>query len=367
MPAQDFARAEQLGFEQCARAMQQLLRNAPPGWAFVLLVAWEPIGPRPLLIWLAAAAVLWLLCQLQLHRILARGAQRERDANALALAAVLDGASWGLCAWAVAGHSPVLDAWLIILMCGVGAISATAYLTHLRAYAWQLGAYWLPLAASTAWQGAPAWQLTAGSLLFYVLLFWLMRPVSARLIEGLRLQIDNERMAQQLRENLERKAHEAATDALTGLANRRSLDQLLDAWLQRPPTQEGLAVLMLDIDHFKAVNDRHGHGVGDATLKTFAERVRAQLRSSDQCARYGGEEFCVLLPGATHEKALEIAERLRAAVASQPLLSEPLVDNTVSVGLAWMAEGDDAATLLQRADAALYEAKRSGRNRVVAA
>lgn len=366
MPAQDLARAEQLGFEQCVRAMQQLLRNAPPGWAFVLLVAWEPVGPRPLLIWLAAAATLWVLCQLQLRRILARGAQRERDAKALALAAVLDGASWGLCAWAVAGRAPVLDAWLLILLCGVAAISATAFLTHLRAYAWQLAAYWLPLAASTAWQGAPAWQLAAGSLLFYALLFWLMRPVSERLIEGLRLQIDNERMAQQLRENLERKAHEAATDALTGLANRRSLDQLLDAWLLRPPTQQGLAVLMLDIDHFKSVNDRYGHAVGDATLKAFAERVRAQLRASDQCARYGGEEFAVLLPGASPEKALEVAERLRAAVAARPLVEQPRVDNTVSVGVAWVAAGDGAKELLQRADAALYEAKRGGRNRVVA-
>jgi len=124
---------------------------------------------------------------------------------------------------------------------------------------------------------------------------------------------------------------------------------------------------MLDIDHFKSVNDRYGHAVGDATLQAFAQRVREQLRSSDQCARYGGEEFAVLLPDATRDKALEIAERLRAAVASQPLLAEPRVDNTVSVGVAWMAEGDSAAELLRRADAALYEAKRSGRNRVVSA
>jgi diguanylate cyclase (GGDEF)-like protein len=366
MPAHDQARAEQLGFEQFARALQLLLRNAPPGWAFVVVIAWGQVPAAHLLSWLGVFAALWAFCFMTARRVLALGPQRPRDAPRLYLVAALDGTGWGLCAWAVAGYSPVLDAWLITLMCGVAAISATAYLTHMRAWGFQLAGYWLPLAACTLWRGAPAWQLAAGSLLFYALLYALMRPVAARLIEGLRLQLENERLALQLRENLERKEHEAATDALTGLSNRRSLDQLLDAWVGGPQAnRRSLALLMLDIDHFKGVNDRHGHAVGDATLKAFAERVRAQLRSDDRCARYGGEEFVVLLPGASQEKALEISERLRSAVAVTPLVAQPLIANTVSIGVAWMAEGDDAEALLKRADAALYQAKAGGRNRVV--
>jgi len=366
MPTHDQARAEQLGFEQFARALQQLLRNAPPGWALVVLIAWSQVPGVRLLTWLGAFGLIWGFCVLVVRQVLRRGPDLQRDAPRLCLVAALDGLGWGLCAWAVAGYSPVLDAWLITLMCGVAAISATAYLTHLRAWVFQLAAYWLVLAASTAWKGAPAWQLAAGMLLFYLLLFALMRPVSARLIDGLRLQLENEHMAVQLRENLQRKEHEAATDALTGLSNRRSLDQLLDAWVGGPrANRRSLALLMLDIDHFKSVNDRHGHAVGDATLKAFAERVRAQLRADDRCARYGGEEFVVLLPGASQEKAQEIAERLRAAVAAQPLVDTPRIANTVSIGVAWMAEGDDAEALLKRADAALYRAKEGGRNRVV--
>ena len=170
--------------------------------------------------------------------------------------------------------------------------------------------------------------LAAGSLLFYALLFWLMRPVSARLIEGLRLQIDNERMAQQLRENLERKAHEAATDALTGLANRRSLDQLLDAWLKRPPTQQGLAVLMLDIDHFKSVNDRHGHAVGDATLKAFAERVRADFVHGSILHRRGGDAYDISLSRAAYGQQVQASPVAVTALMASVAMVTPLILNT---------------------------------------
>ena len=123
-------------------------------------------------------------------------------------------------------------------------------------------------------------------------------------------------------------------------------------------------MLLLDIDHFKLVNDTHGHGAGDDTLRAFAQRVREHLRQGDTCARYGGEEFVVVLPGTTLVAALEVAERLRQGVADASLISVPLVRATVSIGAAQHLAGETVEQLLGRADAAVYAAKRGGRNQV---
>ncbi|MDN3920182.1 GGDEF domain-containing protein [Roseateles violae] len=156
---------------------------------------------------------------------------------------------------------------------------------------------------------------------------------------------------------------QAMTDGLTGLANRRALDEAMHrslAGAQRD--QQPFAVLMLDIDHFKAINDRFGHHQGDATLAAFAARLRAGLRAQDQCFRYGGEEFCVLLPQTGAADAALLAERLRAhlvlpASGEMPRLS-------ASLGIAVWQAGDSADALFGRADRALYRAKTLGRDRV---
>jgi len=164
----------------------------------------------------------------------------------------------------------------------------------------------------------------------------------------------------------------AATDALTGLLNRRSL---LD--LGRPAfaaaAQGGgpLSVMILDLDHFKHINDSRGHAAGDEVLRRMGQVLRQVLRRSDQVARWGGEEFVLLLPGASVEQALALAERQRAAVAEADLglgAEVPLPHATVSIGVASVQAGDaDLGALIARADRALYAAKAGGRNRVVAA
>jgi diguanylate cyclase (GGDEF)-like protein len=152
-------------------------------------------------------------------------------------------------------------------------------------------------------------------------------------------------------------------DPLTGLFNRRHLGELLAAELAMPDTGS-LAVLLLDLDHFKAVNDRYGHLTGDAVLRAAADRIASVTRSSDCLARWGGEEFAVLAPGIDREAALLLAERARTALADQPVQIEgAAIELTLSVGVAVVGPGIETPDrLLDAADEALYEAKRSGRN-----
>ncbi len=150
------------------------------------------------------------------------------------------------------------------------------------------------------------------------------------------------------------------TDPLTGLLNRRGLQQTLDSW-----QQQGLAfaLILLDVDHFKRVNDTHGHDLGDQVLVFLAQKMRECARSSDQLCRSGGEEFVILLPAAAVEEALQVAERLRQSVAAA--LSPTGEAITLSAGVAgWQVGREDARNLLRRADEALYRAKGEGRNRV---
>ncbi|GHJ44626.1 serine/threonine protein kinase [Catellatospora sp. TT07R-123] len=164
----------------------------------------------------------------------------------------------------------------------------------------------------------------------------------------------------------------STTDALTGLANRRRWEQrLADAWHHAGRTGTSLALAMVDIDHFKPYNDHYGHPAGDDCLQRVAAELTRNLRPADLVARYGGEEFAVLMPGLGIDRARQVGERLRGAVAA---LREPHVmagDGivTVSVGVASMVPGPgrDADDLLRLADVELYRAKRSGRNQVRAA
>lgn len=164
--------------------------------------------------------------------------------------------------------------------------------------------------------------------------------------------------------------HLSHHDALTGLLNRRAIEYLLDREAQRLHRfGEPFTILMVDIDHFKRINDRLGHAAGDAVLCAVSQALQAQAREVDRVARFGGEEFCVLLPHTLHEGALLAAERLRHAISQ---INIPWADETITVtistGLATANDSLEAlASLLRRADDALYQAKAEGRNKVVSA
>jgi diguanylate cyclase (GGDEF)-like protein len=163
----------------------------------------------------------------------------------------------------------------------------------------------------------------------------------------------------------------AMTDPLTGAYNRRSLFDIGEKELARAiRTGTAVSVVILDLDHFKRVNDTHGHVAGDAVLTRFVDVVRGCLRRGDLLTRYGGEEFCVLLPGEASTPASAVAERIRAAVEASVFVADGRsISVTTSAGVASLRPGatPDLSSLVSRADEALYVAKRDGRNRVVVA
>lgn len=158
-------------------------------------------------------------------------------------------------------------------------------------------------------------------------------------------------------------------DPLTGLLNRAAMQRQLEQRLsQAQGTGLPLCVAMIDADHFKQVNDAHGHGFGDMVLEELADRFEAALRPLDRVFRYGGEEFFMMLPGTNLPDAVRVVDRLRQTVAETTIAEDGVaVRQTVSAGVALAREADAAEDLIARADAALYEAKANGRNRVVAA
>lgn len=188
---------------------------------------------------------------------------------------------------------------------------------------------------------------------------------------GLQLQ-EASRKVESLERRLEDARKEAITDALTGLLNRRYFDDMLKNVTSKA-TNEGcdVALLLVDIDHFKAVNDNWGHQVGDQVLQLVSRTIRDQIRTADIAARYGGEEFAVLLPGTSLAVACEVGNRLRAAFEGRPIVvrgaKQVVGAITVSLGAASYEPGEPLAEWVRRTDAALYDAKATGRNRLVAA
>lgn len=281
---------------------------------------------------------------------------------------VLLGYAGLMAATAAAGVVPVLDAigravinpllvlggLLLIFSCTLAAWRGSRY-----ARFFLLG--WTPLLAITALGSLQHYRFARG---------WSWSDEAGLLAGALEALIFSLGLAD--RTLVRRRAHEQARkqadiDPLTGLYNRR-------AWNERLPRLEQqarlgsapLSLLFLDLDRFKELNDRHGHEAGDAMLRRLAQTMRAELREEDAIGRYGGEEFVVALPGLDAVRAARIAERIR--VRLQEHTDEALgVASTVSIGVATLDADEDVAHLLRRADRAMYDAKKSGRNRVVVA
>jgi two-component system, cell cycle response regulator len=200
---------------------------------------------------------------------------------------------------------------------------------------------------------------------------FLIRPIDKNeLLARARSQVRKRRYTERLRDNVQMSIEMAITDALTGLFNRRYMESHLGTLLEQAASRnKPLATLVLDIDFFKSINDTHGHDAGDDVLRDFALRIKRSIRGIDLACRYGGEEFVIVMPETDMAVAAMVAERLRRRIASEPFAiaqGTRTIPVTISIGIAALRGKDDnAASLLKRADQALYRAKRDGRNRVV--
>jgi diguanylate cyclase len=173
-----------------------------------------------------------------------------------------------------------------------------------------------------------------------------------------------------LQDSLEAIRTESLTDPLTSLGNRKYFDRALDAAVEHAQqNNEPLSLLMIDIDHFKSFNDNYGHLTGDQVLRLVSMSLKQTIKGQDITARYGGEEFAVVLPNTALRQALTVADHIRRAVMAKELkkksTGEILGRVTISVGVSMLKPDDDTDSLIERADACLYAAKRNGRNRVI--
>jgi two-component system cell cycle response regulator len=201
---------------------------------------------------------------------------------------------------------------------------------------------------------------------------YLTRPVDKNeLLARVRTQIRKKRYAERLRDNVQQSIEMAVTDALTGLYNRYYMESHLAALVEQAAARgKSLAVIMLDLDYFKSINDTFGHDAGDDVLRELATRMRKSIRGIDLACRYGGEEFVIVMPETDMAVATIVAERLRRRIAAEPFAIQQgarQIAATISIGIATLDGADDTvAKILKRADQALYRAKRDGRNRVAA-
>lgn len=243
----------------------------------------------------------------------------------------------------------------VFTRCAAFAFFAFAGLNLFEAYRMQLA--------------EPALALLQVCVLF-VLMVWL--SLFASYVQALRQRMRQRRFALQahqdtLRGMMRQLEDLVATDELTGLSNRRHFLRLASRELDSlaPNRQHGLA--LIDLDHFKRINDVHGHAAGDRVLQTFAAVARACLRDGDVLARYGGEEFVLLLPNGDADRLTACCERLREAFACAEPMGVQVERLSLSAGMTLLVAGEDLDDALQRADQALYRAKRGGRNRCDAA
>jgi len=189
------------------------------------------------------------------------------------------------------------------------------------------------------------------------------------LIARIRTQLRRQRYVDILRQRIDRGLELSIVDQLTSLYNRRYMLNQLEQWRKRTSNGDShLSIVSLDIDHFKSVNDSHGHQAGDTVLETFAQRLSQHVRPKDIACRPGGEEFLVIMPETDEAQARIGAERIRQAIAADPFEIDQgrnTLNITVSAGVATYTGGDESISeFMHRADLALYEAKQAGRNQV---
>jgi len=328
---------------------------AVPGMAAI--VALGHANGTAVAIWAPLSLALSVFAYLALHF---GWSLRWKDPTLTLAQIVYSGTSVIVC-YALAGPmgAVVLPMFCVAMLYAIFALPApqvrwiAAYLLGLLGLVMVVMARWQPERYPAAEQLVTFFQMCIVLPVFSVL---------AGRLSALRQRLGQQKVA--LREALERNVELAERDALTGLYNRRRASELLELFVRQAARGQRFALAVVDIDHFKRVNDTHGHAAGDLVLQRFASEASATLRDGDILARWGGEEFLLLLPTGDVDSALGVAQRMRERTVAMavPLPRGGTVAFTVSIGVAVLQEGEAAGRAIERADAALYRAKANGRN-----
>jgi diguanylate cyclase (GGDEF)-like protein len=363
---------------RCRRLMLRGLLATPLATPMVAFIVAGEVETRRILIWvtlaLTAFAAAAAIAVFQPRR-------RPNDPDAFIAPAGLIGVPWGLVGPVLRPDDTTMQAVMVVILVSVAAVSVVMCAPSTRSFVAMSG----PLfAISTIWLAtSTSGAITALAPLSFPLfaVFGLLHAeVKAAIGEALRTAIDNRLLAAELVDQSEhvvranealteantRLSHRAQHDSLTGLLNRHGLMEHIEAHVRAARPGQGLAVLYLDLDRFKLVNDALGHLAGDRLLQTVADRCRTQLPSASTMARLGGDEFCIVATNLTDEvDAYQLAERVRRTLDDPIAIDGRTITATTSIGVSYIEGSDDSAEdLLRFADAALYRAKDAGRNRV---
>ncbi|MCC5856149.1 MAG: GGDEF domain-containing protein [Idiomarina sp.] len=361
--------AKEEGFKQFVRTISKTMYALPLAWALVVALNYNKVPTINLVTWVAAFFVVWVVSLVALRNY------REHPSLAkhlipLYIIVAAEGVLLGAMFYALMGHHIDVDTWVAVVLLGIVSVVLPTYITFPRAFHVLLLSVWVSAAVSMlliAHRYDMALKASLTLLVYFLALVYIIRPISGRVLEGIRLHLVNKNLTERLRESLAVVSHQAATDALTGQLNRHALNKALNDLIVKGERRNAVfSLLMLDIDFFKSINDTYGHDVGDRAIQHAGQVIAEQLRDDDLCARFGGEEFVVLLPALDEEKAVQVAERIRLALEASPL-ENPHHTMTLSIGVATYKSGVTAESLLKAADDGVYAAKHQGRNQVCVA
>jgi diguanylate cyclase (GGDEF)-like protein len=268
---------------------------------------------------------------------------------------------WGIGGWLLMpSHSPLHQAVIYFFMMGMAGSNIVAFAAHIWCSRITL---WAMLAPATLWflvQGEPLLQVMGGAGLVYAVIAMKGARELGQMLQRM-FQLSHD-----LRVAHDRAQELARIDDLSGMNNRRAFFDLGAAAFERARAGDGsFSLLMIDIDHFKSINDRFGHAAGDRVIRAIAEAIKQNVRAVDIAGRLGGEEFAVALPGTSRKDAMFLAERLRQSIAAMEIHHNgQTITLTGSLGLAESQGSLSLDTLIHEADSALYKAKANGRNRI---
>jgi diguanylate cyclase (GGDEF)-like protein len=360
--------AEAKAFSYFAAAAARMRYAGLAGGALLLWIVSKKATAAALMTWGGIYVTSVVILLLIAYSVVREGPDMKRHEVRFKFGAALDGAAWALMLYFFLNLSDEHNAWLGIFFAAGAAINAISCGHVPRVFRYFIISLGVVSSISIALQDGPAKSIERIiSLWVYLgIVAYIAKQYSDDALNSIYLRIANADLATRLESALAAANSASSTDALTGMPNRRALDTILERHVADAPRHQ-FCLLLIDIDHFRQINEQHGHIAGDAVLQSLVRCISATLRPLDICSRLGGEEFAVIFPATELSLAELVAERIRQSVEAQPLTQQPLIQATISLGVACYEHNEGSASILNRADTALYRAKTTGRNRVCVA